>query len=528
LIKEANAPPPSYPGLPGAVTKAPDWAIRNAPFDVVAYFTAPADNAAPLYLDALFEFDPEDMMDCLSPEVVARRERATKEKIERANTRLTAMRKEKSKDITPMEFDEVVADYENGFRLLSAAQERKGCMFETGPGHLAQWPHLQAARKAGDIVGLRIFSSLKRGDIDGAIAGVKVLLRLSRDVRSRSAAVGALVSISLDGRVCRDIIPQILAAPDLTKAQCDRLAAALRQHEAGPDLVIGILQGEYLMLRSALRPEVSVRLLRELAAHRDYYPGVEPSVLTQTADYAARMTPEDFEAQIAALSDWYRSLERLSQAPRQSRDQQLPQILDDVLRSRSLQLPGRNAIVAVFLPAVDALFGAVDRQRAFHRGSQCLIALRRWQLEHNSQPTDLESVVKPAGMTGVPIDPFSDAPLKMTAVNGETVIYSVGPDGQDDRAMVEWDPKVDPKKGDIVFRLPPAADRIRPVKPAARTWADKTGAHSITAELIEVKEGSVRLKRQDGKIVTIPVEKLSDADQAYLRDHAHASTVTPP
>ena len=136
-------------------------------------------------------------------------------------------------------------------------------------------------------------------------------------------------------------------------------------------------------------------------------------------------------------------------------------------------------------------------------------------------------MVKPAGIATVPADPFSDAPLKMTVVNGETVIYSIGPDGQDDKALIEWDPRVDPKKGDIVFRLPSPANRIRAVKPAARTWTDKSGAHSVTGELIEVKEGSVRLKRQDGKVVSIPVEKLSDADQAYLREHGRERAAKP-
>ena len=50
-----------YPRLPGAVTKAPDWIGDDAPFDVKKYFAAvPRDrNAAPLYLDALFEFGSE-------------------------------------------------------------------------------------------------------------------------------------------------------------------------------------------------------------------------------------------------------------------------------------------------------------------------------------------------------------------------------------------------------------------------------------------------------------------------------------
>ncbi len=52
----ASAPAPH---LPGAVTQPPPWLDRNAPFDVAAFFAAPPpeQNAAPLYLDAFFEFD---------------------------------------------------------------------------------------------------------------------------------------------------------------------------------------------------------------------------------------------------------------------------------------------------------------------------------------------------------------------------------------------------------------------------------------------------------------------------------------
>src|SRR5262249_35035436 len=58
VLPDAEAP---YPRLPGAVTKAPDWIGTDAPFDVAGFFAAgPRDqNAAPLYLDALFEFGVE-------------------------------------------------------------------------------------------------------------------------------------------------------------------------------------------------------------------------------------------------------------------------------------------------------------------------------------------------------------------------------------------------------------------------------------------------------------------------------------
>jgi hypothetical protein len=50
----------------------------------------------------------------------------------------------------------------------------------------------------------------------------------------------------------------------------------------------------------------------------------------------------------------------------------------------------------------------------------------------------------------------------------------------------------------------------------ARTWKDKSGKFSIVATLVSVKDGIVTLKKVDGKEVSLAVEKLSDADRAYL------------
>ena len=49
-----------------------------------------------------------------------------------------------------------------------------------------------------------------------------------------------------------------------------------------------------------------------------------------------------------------------------------------------------------------------------------------------------------------------------------------------------------------------------------RKWTSKDGKFSVEAELVEAKDGNVRLKRQDGKIITVPVSKLSKADRDFL------------
>lgn len=51
-----------------------------------------------------------------------------------------------------------------------------------------------------------------------------------------------------------------------------------------------------------------------------------------------------------------------------------------------------------------------------------------------------------------------------------------------------------------------------------RTWTDSTGKYKIEAEFVEILDGKVRLKDKDGKTVSLPLAKVSDADRAYLRE----------
>lgn len=51
---------------------------------------------------------------------------------------------------------------------------------------------------------------------------------------------------------------------------------------------------------------------------------------------------------------------------------------------------------------------------------------------------------------------------------------------------------------------------------APRTWTDKTGKFSVEAELVEVKDGKALLKKADGKVVAVPVDRLSADDRQYL------------
>ncbi|MCE9547447.1 MAG: DUF1559 domain-containing protein [Planctomycetia bacterium] len=50
-----------------------------------------------------------------------------------------------------------------------------------------------------------------------------------------------------------------------------------------------------------------------------------------------------------------------------------------------------------------------------------------------------------------------------------------------------------------------------------RTWTDASGSHQVEAQLIAVEGDSVRVKKKDGKVVLVPLARLSAADQEYAK-----------
>ena len=49
-----------------------------------------------------------------------------------------------------------------------------------------------------------------------------------------------------------------------------------------------------------------------------------------------------------------------------------------------------------------------------------------------------------------------------------------------------------------------------------RKWTDRSGRFSIRAELMEVKDDQVVLKRPDGKTISVPLMRLSRRDQDFV------------
>jgi hypothetical protein len=65
-----------------------------------------------------------------------------------------------------------------------------------------------------------------------------------------------------------------------------------------------------------------------------------------------------------------------------------------------------------------------------------------------------------------------------------------------------------------VDSLAPGADGQLP----SRQWSDNSGQFQVKARLLLILDGNVRLLKETGRTTTVPTERLSDADRAYVEE----------
>lgn len=126
---------------------------------------------------------------------------------------------------------------------------------------------------------------------------------------------------------------------------------------------------------------------------------------------------------------------------------QITDVEDDVARRR------RGLFASLLVPGLSQILKSESRGRAIHAAAGVLVAATRVRLTSGSLPKSIADLV-PEGFAAVPGDPFaSDLPLLWERADDSLVVWSVGPDGEDDGGPPAPDADRQEGNDDVGLRL---------------------------------------------------------------------------
>jgi hypothetical protein len=123
-----------------------------------------------------------------------------------------------------------------------------------------------------------------------------------------------------------------------------------------------------------------------------------------------------------------------------------------------------------------------------------------WVVGRYSDVVDGQSVTFP----GVFI--VSGTKQYTTAIGGSKTVYML--------EKFDIAPIVERLKAEAAAKQPEKTETD--VKQEWREWSDATGQFKLTARLISITDGKVKLEKKDGSVANVPVDKLSEADQKVV------------
>jgi hypothetical protein len=423
----------------------PTWVgqSKTEPFDVREFLVsreAPADNAAPLYFQAMAVVGPE-MYRSGPPSWPWHVQTPAWEKakaLEADIRRLAYVERLRAGQIPSADVARVLESARPAIEALAGAQEKPACVFVTGLGISTLVPHISSAQGWVRLSTLELHQARLNGDISAAESAIARTLRLSRDLRPRGFGVCQRVANAIDADLIDSIEGITLGQPQCDSAACDRLVALLVAHEEAiaPWRLEG-MRMEYLALRALIDQFKSQKLSKD-----------DTSILEQIYSQAQRsaFAKTDLDAEVAALDQVFAAVLRNADLPYREAITETS-VKDALARYPADRFPILHAVVTADQQK-QQIEGAARRATKV-AGLECLLALRRYYAVHNGPPADLAAACSEAGLTAVPTDAFSGEPMRFT-MNGQVpVVYSVGTDLKDDGGTQDSKGKNEP--GDWLF-----------------------------------------------------------------------------
>ena len=315
-------------------------------------------------------------------------------------------------------------------------------------------PGLNGFRKLVRALTWRARLRAEQGRYEDAFNDVKSCYRFGRHLKGDSFFVEQLTALSTE-IVATETLRDILSEYNIDAGTLATLQKDYEQMIAGENFVIG-LEAEKMSLYDEIQRSFTadgkggghlyIIRIREIAELFDW--SDTDSWLMMNFVRVLFTHPNKQQTLTAANQFYDYTQEATLKTPAQIRKEQID--IDKELQRFS----SGNVLLSMFLPAVERIIKYSYRSKADVQATLSIIAMLRYKQDTGSYPEDLEQLIADAYLKELPMDPYSDKSLVYKKTGDSFVLYSLGPDFDDDGGVEN--PKDSQKRrqegpGDEVF-----------------------------------------------------------------------------
>ncbi len=292
----------------------------------------------------------------------------------------------------------------------------------------------QSARGPARLLDIDAAIRADSGDYDGALDSCRALIQTARSIGDEPTLISLLVRIAIDAVALRSTW-RVLGQGEPSDAALARLQALILDELAQPRLLTG-MNGERAMLNELIRRREAWYV--PISAFTGT--GSTPADGGRNAsDLLMPLVSVAFSGQRALALEWMNEAVAISRRPVfeqralwAARDAKIDKV-------RQAQFGRLRAMLPLLLmPATSAASSAFGRSQAELAATAILIAAERHRRKNGKWPASVDAI-DPSILPDPPADPFTGKPFRMEHLDGQLVIYSLGPNGKDEHG--EYDPK---------------------------------------------------------------------------------------
>lgn len=378
------------------------------------------DDAAPLYLQALASLDADDVL--TGPE--------------------SPLSSATHVDVASAAVADLLARHAGTLDVLRRAADRPGCRFVrdwSRPSLAMILADVASVRQAARLLAIAARRRAADGDMTAALADVVRLRRMAMHVAAEPLLISGLIVAVVDTTSLETLVAIL---PAVTPADAAAAESAI------DDLVRGPVSFQRHIIGEEAFGLAAIASLADGSLADDENLQLPPLPRGAMILFRCFSLPNDLAAYTSCMRQSRALLER-ADMPR-STFRELDREAEMVL-TESMS-PRKSVLVGMVGPAIHVSLKAQASNRARHRAAEVLLAATRARLKTGSLPESIDSLV-PAFLIALPADPYRDqGPLTVKIDAAGWLVYSVGPDGEDDGGPPQDSEHVD-GNDDVGLRL---------------------------------------------------------------------------